>query len=91
MGDFIIDTPYHKRWWLPDRIHQLNSVIFGDDLRLSIHHSLTGEQFQVVTIKLDAEGRWKDTSEFYQELANKKYCKQLRHKSITHERKKIGL
>lgn len=90
MGNFIINTPYHKRWWLPDSIHQLNSVIFGDDLRLCVIHSLTGEQTEIVTIKLDAEGKWKDTSALYQELANKKYKPQLRHKSISHERKKAG-
>jgi len=42
MSDFIINLPYHKRWWLPDRRHQYNSVLFGDQFHLSIIDSQTG-------------------------------------------------
>jgi hypothetical protein len=71
MTDFLIDTPYHKRWRLPDGIHLYNSVLHGDCFRISILHALSGEIKDSHTIKI-ADG-WEDLCVLSQELANKKY------------------
>lgn len=72
MTDFIIDLPYHKRWWLPDRIHWCNSVIFGDELRMSVIHSQTGTVKDAFRINILKDG-WEDLSHQYHELAKKRY------------------
>lgn len=77
--DWIINTPAHKRWWLPDGRHQYNSNIFGDTLRICVIDSYTQEQKHIAYIKL--EGNWEDLSQLSQELAAKRYPRQLRHKS----------
>jgi hypothetical protein len=77
MTDFIINLPYHKRWWLPDRKHQLNSVMFGDELRLSIIEAYTHNEKQVVRMRM--VNNWEDNVQLYQELANKRYKAEVRY------------
>lgn len=68
---FIIDTPYHKRWWLPDDIHQFNTVINGNHIRWSIIHGRHNETVKSGIIELK-EG-WEDLMSLAQELAEKAY------------------
>lgn len=72
MTEFIIDTPYHKRWRLPDGKHLYNSVIFGDTLRLSIIEERNHNTKEVYTVSL-SNPKWQDLSFMFQDLANKKY------------------
>lgn len=81
MGDFLIDLPHHKRWWLPDGKHVFNSVIYGDDIRYSVIEMDRFKTKESITVKIDPTGKWKDVGDTFQELANKKYRKELRHKS----------
>lgn len=90
MSNFIIDTPYHKRWWLPDNRHQINSVIYGDDHLMQVIDSVTGYTKQSFTVKL-SNPQSNDLWDAFQESARKKYPKQLRHKSISESRQRIGL
>jgi hypothetical protein len=71
MGNFLINTPSHKRWWLPDRRHQYNSVLYGDRFYCSIIDSHTGmsKDHHQILIK---DG-WEDLAQTAQELAAKRY------------------
>lgn len=40
MVNFVINTPSHKRWYLPDGVHLFNSVMYGDQIHWSIIHRL---------------------------------------------------
>jgi hypothetical protein len=75
----LIDTPCLKRWWLPDGRHQYNSVLHGDAFYISIIDSRTHETVKRHTVRIDKEGKWKDLLLLSQELANKKYKKELRY------------
>lgn len=75
MSDFIINTVTHKRWWLPDRRHQYDSILFGDCFRIAILDALDGGRIvDSHVVKIDGpEGQWKNLLELSQELANRKY------------------
>lgn len=79
MSNFIINLPYHKRWWLPDGRHQYNSVLYGDHFHISIIDSWTGDIRQGHNVKI--QPGHEDLLELSQELARKRYPRQLRHKS----------
>lgn len=80
MTDFLINLPYHKRWWLPDGRHAYNSVIFGDEIKFSVIDMETMQTKESFTCKLDKDDKWRDLGYAFQEKANKKYPKQPRHK-----------
>lgn len=88
MANFLINTPYHKRWYLPDGRHQYNSVMFGDTVHISIIDSATNETKVSHYIKMEVG--WEDLCDLSVELANKRYPKQLRHKSATPQRQRWG-
>lgn len=73
MTDFIIDTPSHKRWFLPDRRHQINSVIYGDRMRMSVMDGSGRypDQF-VVYIDLN-KSNWQELADVYHDLAKKRF------------------
>jgi hypothetical protein len=79
MTEFLINLPYHKRWWLPDGRHQYNSVLYGDWFHITIIDSWTDDirQGHDIQIKPGHE----DLLLLSQELARKRYPRQLRHKS----------
>ncbi len=80
MTEFIINEPGWKRWLLPDGIHVINAVIQGDYVRWTIFHRLHPESpKQSMEIKLD-HPKYEDLWVGFQELANKKYPRQLRHR-----------
>lgn len=72
MTDFLIDTPSHKRWWLPDRRHQYNSVIYGDMLHWSIIRAMDHSTVISGNIDISKLG-WENLSELCQALAERKY------------------
>jgi hypothetical protein len=74
MTGFIINTPNHKRWWLPDRKHQVNSVIMGDRIHLSVIEPLSNQSLESISFHLDDENTWKDHCALFQQLAEKKYA-----------------
>jgi len=74
MTEFLINTPYHKRWWLPDGKHQFNSFLYGDTLHISIIEAKqlrTKESFDISLLKPG----WEALAETAQALAEKKYRK----------------
>lgn len=76
MIDFLIDTPNHKRWMLPDGEHYYNSVLYGDHFKVTIWHRLRNELvLSLPTIYIDEKGQWKDLLETAQALAEKKFRK----------------
>lgn len=80
MVDFLINTPSHKRWMLPDNIHAFNSVIYGDDIKVSVIELDTMRAKESVIFKL-SNPEWQNLCDMFQKLAERKYCKRLRHKS----------
>lgn len=73
MGEFIVNTPSHKRWWLPDGVHTFNSVIYGDWMHQSIRHERKNElKLSLPSLDLRKDN-WKELAELAQELANKKF------------------
>lgn len=79
MSNFLIDTPYHKRWMLPDGIHCINSVIYGDEHLMSVLVSRTLERRESFTAKL-SNPQSEDLWYAFQEMAKKKYARRLRTK-----------
>ena len=79
MSEFLIDLPYHKRWMLPDGIHCINSVIFGNDHKMSVLVAATLQTRESFTVKLD-NPQGDDLWYAFQEAARKKYPRQLRTK-----------
>lgn len=75
MSDFLINLPYHKRWWLPDNRHQLNSFMYGDTVHMSVIDSYDGTIKQSHYLKMTPG--WEDTSALFQELANKRYPRNI--------------
>lgn len=72
-GDFVIDTPNHKRWWLPDRVHQYNSFMYGNTVKDTIINGFTGETvLSLPAFSLD-DPHWQDHAELAQELARKRF------------------
>lgn len=72
---FLIDTPNHKRWMLPDGRHWYNSLIYGDSLYISVIDGRSGlTVLNVPRIFLDEKDQWKETAELAQELAKKRFC-----------------
>lgn len=82
MTDFLIDLPYHKRWYLPDHRHVVNSVIFADTMRCSIldYGTYLHRESHVMYIDVMKPG-WEDLWIGYQEKARKAFPAPLRHKS----------
>lgn len=73
MADFVINTPNHKRWWLPDGVHQYNSFMYGDKVYETVLNARTGETvLSMPALRLD-DPTWKDLAELAQELARKKF------------------
>lgn len=81
MSEFLINLPYHKRWYLPDTRYVINSVIHGNDVVMSVIRMEDHRTFERATFKLDKEDKWKDLCYQFQKLAEKKYPKRLRHKN----------
>jgi hypothetical protein len=76
---WLINTPYHQRWWLPDGKHAYNGNIFGDDLRMAVIEMETMRTKETFVVKL-TNPNYKDVEAAFQEKAKKKYPKQLRSK-----------
>lgn len=80
MTEFIINTPYHKRWILPDGKHYYNSVLYGDFFHDTIwKQGRIGELDELIlslpSVKIDDAGKWKETLELAQALAERKFRK----------------
>lgn len=73
MGNFLIDEPHHKRWYLPNRDFAFNSVIFGDDIKCSVIRLDDGRTMESVTFSFTKHSNWSDLCDLFVELANKKY------------------
>ena len=43
MSSFLINTPSHKRWLLPDGVHAYNTVLYGDRFNVSVINLRTHE------------------------------------------------
>jgi hypothetical protein len=86
-GQFLINTPTHKRWWLPDGRHQYESMILGDleCIRVIDMRTMT---VRVRTDLRTSDPNWESLSGIAQDLARKRYRGQIRHKSrevrVTH-------
>lgn len=81
MGEFLIDTPYHKRWMLPDGFHYYNSVIYGDTIHITIWNTRRNEiVLSLPAITIDPKGQWKDLCETAQALAERRFAKRERAK-----------
>ena len=72
MSHFLINTPSHKRWWLPDDVHWYNSVIYGNDVQVCVIHSSTGEITDHEQFSLD-DPRWSVKASDNQAQMNRKY------------------
>lgn len=86
MSEFLINTPYHKRWWLPCHCHQYNTVLHGTTVHCSIIEPLRHET--VASWNIEIKLGWENLSSLSQELANKNHpprlgklarCKIVRH------------
>lgn len=76
--DWIINTPAHKRWWLPDRRHQVDSQIMGRRLYMRVLDARFQDRVrQTFTIEMD-KADWEDLQIGFCELAKKKYKAELR-------------
>lgn len=74
--DFLIDTPSHKRWMLPDGEHYYNSVIHGDYIYETVWDIRSNScVVSVQPIYLDGAGKWKEHCELAQALAEKRFRK----------------
>jgi hypothetical protein len=70
--DFLINTPNHKRWWLPDRRHWLDSFMFGDAVKISVIRSY--DQSTVLSSYIDMKkDNWDDLCQLAYELAEKRF------------------
>lgn len=79
MTDFIINTPNHKRYMLPDGKHAYNMFMFGNEVHVSVIDHRTGYVKQSAYIKMKND--WEYLVELSQKLAAKRYPKELRHRS----------
>lgn len=79
MTDFIINTPSHKQWMLPDNIHMINSIIYGNDCVMSVMVRETYRTRESFTVKLD-NPQWKELCNTFVQLAEKRYPKRLQFK-----------
>jgi hypothetical protein len=77
MGEFLIDTPYHKRWYLPNRDFAFNSVIYGDDIRCSVIRLRDGRTMESATYSFTKHENWSELCDLFVELASKKYKRQM--------------
>lgn len=85
MTDFIIDTPNHKRWWLPDRVHSYNSFIYGDELSITVWNERKNTLvLRVPPISLN-HPQWQDLAETAQALAEKRFAARTRVERQTSE------
>lgn len=76
MADFLIDTPSHKRWMLPDGEHYYNSVIYGTWIHETVWNIRTNELvLSLPYVEIDSEGRWRELCDLAQALAEKKFRK----------------
>lgn len=73
MTSFLIDTPYHKRWWLPDGQHQFNSIIYGDECRISITRADTG--ITVLSHYIKLKDGWQELHDTAVQLAERRFRK----------------
>lgn len=73
--EFLINTPSHKQWTLPDGYHRINSVIYGNDCRISVirpdYHSK-----ETFTVKLD-HPEWEYLCDLFIQKANQRYKREL--------------
>jgi hypothetical protein len=63
---FLIDEAYHKRWNLDREGHYwYNSVMYGNDLRMSVIQVSTGHTVESRLVKLD-DPDWERKSQIFQ-------------------------
>lgn len=80
--DFLINTPSHKRWILPDGLHYYNEVLFGDWFHVTIWDRLRNELvLSLPAIYIDDKGQWKDLLETAQALAERKFARRSKAES----------
>lgn len=79
MSMFIINTPMHKRWWLPDARHQYDGQVVGLMYHWYINDSVTNERRQSGSIECNHPD-FDNLVSLTQELARKRYPRPLRHK-----------
>lgn len=82
--------PSVTRLLLPDNKHEITFRIFGNVETFIVRDSITLRCKESFTVKLDDPKRNGIRDTFF-ELALKKYPRQLRHKSATEARQRIGL
>lgn len=71
---FMINTPSHKRWMLPDGKHYYNSVMYGDYFHDTVWNVARNELvLSLPAVKIDSKGKWKELLELSQALAEKKF------------------
>jgi hypothetical protein len=78
---WLVNTAAHKRWWLPDGKHAVNSVIYGNQVRMSVILVETGRTYESVTFDFDKNPNWQELCNQFSDLAAKKYPYRPRHKS----------
>jgi hypothetical protein len=73
--EFLINTPNHKQWTLPDGYHRVNSVIYGNDCRMTVIQP-DYQPKESYTVKLD-HPEWEFLCDLFVQKANRKYKKEL--------------
>lgn len=82
--------PGVTRLLLPDNKHEISFRIFGDIEVFTVRDSNTLQCKQSFKIRLD-DAKREDLRDTFFEMALKKYPRQLRHRSATEARQRIGL
>lgn len=76
MVDWVINTAALKRWWLPDNLHMCNSVIYGDDCRMSVIRAKDYRTLESFTVKL-SNPQWEEICHIFVEKAERKYPRNI--------------
>lgn len=72
---FLINTPSHKRWMLPDGVHYFNSVLYGDTIKHTIWNRKTHELVMSLPTVDITKKNYQDICDLAHELARKKFAK----------------
>ena len=74
MSDFLLNTPYHTIYWLPDRVHVYEQQIKGSLCYITIREQHTNKKKECFTLYIH-DRNYEYLRVLSQEIARKKYYK----------------
>lgn len=87
---YLFNTRTHVAYELPDPQYMIDIYMTEHSVSMYVMETLSSRVRETFRVDKRKVSYWEDVVEEFKRLADKKYCAQVRHKSVTYHRQRAG-